>query len=168
MYGVRLVLSRLLVIGAVAMFSYAFLQTAVCRCQLANDDLPELQISDAQFGIEMWDADAGYIYDETDTVVLEPGTSFGWRIRLKNPVTTVRLTEEFVLPAPPSHWGLTRDTHVTNDGRVAVTHKDLSPNDGWIDNGWVVTEGDPEGLYEMRIYLDGDLVQTFRFNGVKP
>ncbi len=167
MYGVRLVLGRLLMIGAVALFSYSFLQGAVCRCHLA-DDLPELMISDAQFGIETWDADAGYIYDETDTVVLEPGTSFGWRIKLKNPVTTVRLTEEFVLPAPPAHWGLTRDTEVTADRRVAVTEKNVTPEDGWIDNGWVVTEGDPEGLYEMRIYLDGDLVQTFRFNAVKP
>jgi len=33
-------------------------------------------------------------------------------------------------------------------------------------NAWKVAEGDPAGEYSIKIYLDGKLVRTFKFEAV--
>jgi hypothetical protein len=82
---------------------------------------------------------------------------------LRTPDSALLLREEFVLPSAPAYWGLSTDSWLSADRRVAFTERVVTPDQGWLDGRWTVTPGDPTGPYEMRGFLDGDLVRTFQF-----
>lgn len=122
------------------------------------------RIDAALFGVEMPMGDeGGAFFVETDRVPLVTGATFGWRIKLNDDAPVVRLREELELPAPPRIWRHTEDTLITSNRTTAVTERVLHPSDGWIENAWSFTEGDPAGRYTMRVFLDDELVKEFRF-----
>jgi hypothetical protein len=130
---------------------------------------PEGRVDDAMFGMEMPAGDeGGSFFVETSRVPLVTGTEFGWRIHLSDDATSVKLREEFVLPATPTTWSHTEDTEIVSGGRVAVTERVLTPEGGWVENGWAFTDGDPEGEYLIRVFLDDELVREFRFRADDP
>ena len=49
------------------------------------------------------------------------------------------------------------------DSRVSVTEKVLEVDNGVINNGWCVTEGDPTGDYKIEVYINGVLAESFNF-----
>jgi hypothetical protein len=73
--------------------------------------------------------------------------------------------EEFILPAPAIVWEgeEKKEVHVSSDRKVAIKEMTVSPEDGWISNGWGVAEGDPSGKYVMKIYVEGQFVKEFVF-----
>ena len=137
------------------------------RCGHALGRAP-VTVQSAAFGVESWSEDAGYVFTETDRLVFEAGARFGWRIRLNNPADSVLLREELVLPASPLRWTVSPSTQIAADGQRATTTKVVWPAHGWISNGWTLTEGDPLGPYETRVFLNGVLVRTFRFDVAAP
>lgn len=171
MHGALPLFSRLALIGAIALPTWAI---TVCMSRCPLEDVAELppchghgelatdvEVVDAAFGIDTWLEGEGYVFTETDHLHLVPGTSFGWRLQLKNPAETVLLREEFVLPDAPAYWGLGPDTRLSDDRRVAITERFVPAVDGFLSSQWTVTPGDPSGVYEMRVFLDGQLVRTF-------
>ena len=75
------------------------------------------------------------------------------------------------LPKAPLSWGGVADNPditISNDGRTATTHGESAPTEGFIDNSWFVASGDPPGIYEMTVTLDGGRSAAFRFRLGEP
>ncbi len=133
-----------------------------CACASVYDQHP--RIDAAIFGVEMpIGDDGGSFFVETRRVPLVSGATFGWRLRLTDPTSTVRLREELVLPSAPPIWRHTEDTSITSDRKTAVTERFVRPEGGWLENAWSFTEGDPSGRYRLRVFLDDELVKEFSF-----
>ena len=62
----------------------------------------------------------------------------------------------------------TKAITISNDGRTATTHGESAPTEGFIDNSWFVASGDPPGIYEMTVTLDGGRSAVFRFRLGEP
>ena len=41
-------------------------------------------------------------------------------------------------------------------------------SDGMIQHAWSVANGDPAGDYEIRLFIEGKLVRTFKFEVAPP
>lgn len=159
------VLTKTLVALGIASAAYVFVlplgpSPATCPHAAAST----LWVDDALFGVEMPLADGqGAVLVESDRVPLVEGTTFSWRAHLSDHPPWVKLREELVLPAAPEIWRHTESTRISDDRRVAITEEVIRPEGGWVANGWAITEGDPPGEYELRVYLDDQHVKTFRF-----
>ena len=94
-----------------------------------------------------------------DLVPLRPGVEFGWRVQVTPGMHTWR--EVLVTPAAPREW-VGADLTITDDGRVGVTERTES-SEGMLEHAWTITDGDPAGAHEIRVYVDDALVKTFHF-----
>lgn len=160
------VLRKSLSASLVAAFSWALVASVLggprCACESIYDTHPRVEA--ALFGVEMPTNDEGQlVFVETERVPLVTGATFGWRIKLRDDSQVVQLREELELPAAPHVWRHTEDTLITSDRTTAITERSLHPRDGWIENAWSFTDGDPAGRYKLRVYLDGQLVKEFSF-----
>ncbi|MCP5083113.1 MAG: hypothetical protein GY948_15610 [Alphaproteobacteria bacterium] len=82
---------------------------------------------------------------------------YGWRLKLVNVTNIVQFTEKFSLPSEPAFWSSEDNSYATSaiskDRKTSVTKKYVVPEEGWIGNSWCVVEGDPLGVYKMRIFV---------------
>lgn len=93
--------------------------------------------------------------------------SYGWVIHLRTDKQKIKWKEEFTLPEKPSTWGgpaVFGTQKISTDGRVSVTEREVSPNNGEIFNMWQVAPGDPKGRYTIRVFIEGALVRVFEFD----
>jgi len=161
------VFRRFLVIWVLAAGSWAMLHSHLgtnCPHALAPAQQIDGFVDVAMFGVEMPVDDAGAtFFVETSRVPLVVGATFGWRMHLVGKSSSVKLREELVLPAPPRTWRHDGNTDISADHRTAVTERVLHTSDGWLENYWSFTDGDPEGVYALRIYIDDELAREFRF-----
>jgi hypothetical protein len=97
----------------------------------------------------------------TDVVPLEVGTTFGWRLHVTDD-RPVSWHEELTAPAPPREW-LGDDFVVVDSGRTAISDHTVAPVDGVIEHAWIITEGDPAGMHELRVFVDDALAADFHF-----
>lgn len=98
-----------------------------------------------------------------DQVPLIHGQTFAWRVWVPDG-GPVSWREELVLPSPPAEWSGANFIEFRDDGRTAVTAGFDEPlADGIIEHAWSITDGDPPGDYELRLWIDGSLHQVFRF-----
>lgn len=105
------------------------------------------------------------IVESTTLVPLTEGVCYTWHLRVAKTKSDVAVTEVYTLPAAPQTWGLREDSDITisKDRRTATTPLLLTPEDGWIGNGWCVSEGDPEGEYSFEIRGGGTVLHRFVF-----
>lgn len=160
-------LQRSALVGVVAACAYMFVLLLgeaqhPCAGGAVSEPSPKVAI-EAFFGVEMPVEGQGRVLIESDRVPLVVGTTFGWVMLVSPEDERVHVREELILPEAPKTWQHTEATRISSDGRVAITEDVLVPKDGWISNGWTITEGDPPGPYQIRVYLDGRLVKSFGF-----
>ncbi len=122
-------------------------------------------ITQAQAGLTGPPAAATGQFVPSATLPLKDGQEFGWRMRLQTKLTKVRVREELTLPTEPRTWGdpepgLKRKTSA--DGRTAITELLLVPVDGVIQFTWTVTQGDPAGIWLLKVQVEDLPAQTFR------
>lgn len=122
-------------------------------------------IDQAKFGMMYKGSDDKLHFKETDHIPNKVGTPYQWFIHLTSDKDKVTWKEEFSLPAPAVIWGgeEKKEVEVSGDRKTAVKEMTVSPNNGWISNGWSVAEGDPSGKYIMKIYVEGQFVKEFVF-----
>jgi hypothetical protein len=118
---------------------------------------PSPRVASSEFGIH----ECGGFLPTTD-VPLIPGETFGWRLTVPDG-QPVAWREELVLPAAPAVWSGAGFIDIRDDGRTAVTAGVDVPWQGELSHAWVVTEGDPPGDYELRLWVDGRLHEIYRF-----
>jgi hypothetical protein len=119
---------------------------------------PSARVTGTEFG--SWTPCGTFV--AADRVPLAVGETFGWQIEVPDGRPVV-WREELVLPAPPSQWSGAHFIDISDDGRVATTAGVDVPWDGVIEHAWSITEGDPPGEYELRLWIDGRLHERFTF-----
>jgi hypothetical protein len=154
MIGTGAIVRRFILICSLATMAFIVLWPRPCTYS-------SHAMHDAAFGVDAMLDDGSQYFFETKHIPLVPGTSFGWRLKLAEPDRPMLLREEFVLPAPPAYWGVSSDTMLSDDRRVAITERIVTPENGRLESRWVVTPGDPAGRYRLRVFLDDALVGNF-------
>jgi Flp pilus assembly protein TadD len=153
----------------------------IARASFLGMELPEdiwsylpswdLQIGDdlwviyGYFGIFEMDSQGGFFFP-TDQVPYREGLEYGWMMFVETERSSVRWREEFQLPTPPQSWGTVETdgyTTISADGRTAITDFRSELLEPIIGNSWILVNGDPLGVHEMRIYVEGEYVTTFEF-----
>jgi len=127
----------------------------------------DISIADAQFGIYKEASNGQKTFVASNTVPLNVGQVYGWKISLKTSRSRIKWREEFKLPAKPKTWGDAEAKNlykISQDRTLSTTEQEVSPKNGKIGHTWSVASGDPNGEYEMRVYIEDVLVETFRFH----
>jgi len=106
--------------------------------------------------------DCGEFVPTTD-IQLVVGETFAWRIAVPDG-GPVAWREELILPNAPLQWSGAHFVDIRDDGRVAVTAGIDHPLGGVVEHAWSITEGDPAGDYQLRLWIDGDLHQVIDFH----
>ena len=117
------------------------------------------------FGLFEYGSEGPFFFPTLD-VPYRDGLEYGWVIFLNTTHETVCWREEYEMPAPPRSWGDVEadgETTISEDGRTATTEFCQAAGDQIIGNSWVLTNGDPLGEHEIRIYVEGQSVTTFDF-----
>ncbi len=122
------------------------------------DVQPSERVADTDFGVY----DCGG-FTETTMVDLIPGETFGWRLSVPDN-RPVMWREELVLPEAPAQWSGSNFVDIKDGGRTAVTAGVDIPYAGELAHAWSITDGDPPGDYELRLWVDGRLHEIFRFH----
>ena len=94
-------------------------------------------------------------------VPLQVGVVFGWRLAVADDAP-IAWREVLRAPAEPRAW-LGEDFTVSSDNRSAIFDNVSIPEDGAIAHAWEITEGDPAGLHEMRVRIEGGRERVFHF-----
>ncbi|CAA6824777.1 MAG: Unknown protein [uncultured Thiotrichaceae bacterium] len=109
-------------------------------------------------------------YKPASKVPLRPGLNYGWI--LKAPLNkNIQWKEELVLPSSSGQWAnesASSDTLTTEKTEKAQLSGIFPNRDyGRIGNIWTVAPGDPEGIYQYKIYIDGELIKSFEIDFYK-
>ena len=108
--------------------------------------------------------DEEFVWTKSNFVPLIPNNScYKWAIMLDTESSSISTREIFVLPSEPKTWGYKEGMTLLHNNRVSVTEKVLEIDNGVINNGWCVTEGDPTGNYKIEVYINGVLAESFNF-----
>lgn len=111
---------------------------------------------------------------ETNKVPLVPDSvCYQWSIKVEKQSDYIEFKEVFSLPAPPRSWGGVdgneySPTVTSQHRKIAITERFTTVEDGWLSNGWCVTEGDPEGIYKIEVFAYDQLLGTFEFEAFHP
>jgi len=122
------------------------------------DVQPSDRVAQTEFGVY----DCGGLTPTTE-IALVPGETFGWRLDVPDG-RAVMWREELVLPSAPAQWSGANFIDIKDNGRTAVTAGIDLPYRGALSHAWSITEGDPPGDYELRLWVDGQLHEIFRFH----
>jgi hypothetical protein len=118
----------------------------------------------AQLGIWETDASGAVRLRETADIPRMPGLTFGWILTFDSLDREVAWNEELELSAPPRNAGgakRARPTLLVRGGRAVL-------EGGRLAQSLTLDAGDPLGRQTIRVYVDGSLVQTFRFSTSLP
>ncbi len=119
---------------------------------------PSVRVTSSSFGT--WSLDDAF--PSTDRIPLVAGGTFGWRVVVPDGRPVV-WHEELILPEAPAQWSGGGFVDISDDGRIAWTAGVDAPWEGVLEHGWAITEGDPAGEYELRLWIDGRLHDRFFF-----
>lgn len=97
-------------------------------------------------------------------VALRVGQQFGWQARATDD-SAHRWREVLITPSPPREWR-GDNLIVAGCGRVGITERTDVAMGGLLTHTWSISPGDPLGPHELRLYLDGRLVDVFHFETV--
>ncbi len=125
----------------------------------------------SEFFVQIYDENDKYTESLSTLVPLLPGLGcFGWRIKLKGDVATLKYKEIFTLPKAPKEWiGVevtSEGSKISNNYRTAITERTVTPEKGMIESRWCIAEGDPTGKHQIQVFLDGQFVRQFDFDVV--
>jgi hypothetical protein len=127
---------------------------------------PDLAIQNAHFGLFRTDRDGFYQFTDTRTVPNKEGQQYGWVLRLRTSRETVSFKEEYFLLEPADVFAGQEAGEAGLAATIlpATTNEDeQAPEGGLIASTWVVESGEPTGQRQIKIFLEGMLVETFTF-----
>ncbi len=117
----------------------------------------------------------GQTYTFSDMLVpnLPDAACYYWYLKF-DPATKaeVTLVETLTLPEPLEAWkdyvnDPASTTQINADAQSALTTITQAPDeDGWVNHGWCVAAGDPNGAHNITVTLDGAQVASWDFTVV--
>ena len=119
-------------------------------------------IQSARFGVVTVSPGGVAEFREAAVVPAQPGTIYGWRIKVTKGQEKVKFVETLTMPASAVSWDTTRETAIGSDGKTAVTKREVAVNEeGYVEHFWAYTDGDPLGTYAIKVEI---LNQSFNFS----
>ncbi|MEQ8784388.1 MAG: hypothetical protein RIE06_32410 [Roseibium album] len=127
-----------------------------------------VEIERAEFVVGIAEGDFEPVYYRADKVPLLPDRAcFGWRIKISGDEKLVFTREILKLPEQPEYWSGEDDKYSTSqiseDRTTAITDEYLPVVDGWVENYWCVSEGDPIGDCLLEVYFGDVPAGRFEF-----
>jgi hypothetical protein len=113
---------------------------------------PSARVTESTFGVF---TECGALV-ASNRVPLVVGQTFGWRIEVPDGQSVV-WQEQLILPEAPLSWSGSHFIDISDDGTTALTAGADVPFEGVLEHGFQITEGDPAGDYELRLWIDGRL-----------
>jgi hypothetical protein len=133
---------------------------------------PGVVVTRAEFGILETDADGTERFVATDDVPAVDGTTFGWVLQVETDRETLQWQEHLRLPKAPADWGDAADDPdvlISKDGRDVAAHGEDPVEEGELQRFyWTLAPGDPAGVYELDVAVEGRAVAHFRFRVPAP
>jgi hypothetical protein len=142
----------------------AFSHPAFSKISIGQPDSP-IPILESSFYVGTRNAiDDELVWTKSNFVPSTPDNAcYKWAIMLDTELSSISTKEIFILPSKPKSWGYKEGMTLYQDSRVSVTEKVIEVDNGVINNGWCVTEGDPTGDYKIEVYVNGVLAKSFNF-----
>ncbi|MBG6160591.1 hypothetical protein IWQ54_000241 [Labrenzia sp. EL_195] len=127
-----------------------------------------VEIEKTEFVVGLSDGNYDPVYLPSDVVPLLPDRAcFGWRIKNSGDEILVFTREILKLPEQPEYWSGEDDKYSTSqiseDRTTAITDEYLPVVDGWVENYWCVSEGDPIGDCLLEVYFGDVPAGRFEF-----
>lgn len=130
----------------------------------AQPDAKPFEIMFSEFGLINIEA-GKESFTPSRLIKLDTHSSYGWLIRLATDKTGITWREEFTLPVKPETWGdLQKGQSISKDGKTSIIERTTSPEHEIIFNVWQVAPGDPTGRHVIKVFVEGELADTFEFD----
>ena len=127
------------------------------RCKLKT----QTPVKELQFGMMVPNDQGKMVFVPTNTIARKVGYGYGWRVKYHTKKRYVRTKEVLTLPSAPKTWGISAQTALSGDRRVATTKATARTQRGqWVYNTWWFTEGDPKGQYNISVSVDGKHIKS--------
>ena len=150
----------------------------LCACEQAKPPEPParppppsaraeaaVQIEYHAFGVFDRTPDGRVDFRPSKIVPLKPNQEFGWIIGVTTTKPTVKWREEFTLPAPPESWGPVEGKHeISADRKVSILEREVTPERGFVSNGWTIGPGDPKGRHVIKVTVEDAAPVVFEFD----
>jgi hypothetical protein len=118
------------------------------------------------------------VSEATTTVPLsfDNQTCWNWWIRSVDTDGEVTFTERLVMPEAPESWGDPEEIPegqigklvLEEGGKIGISTRKATLDDGWFGHGWCVVPGDPIGDHYVEVTMEGELIHRFDFEVVPP
>lgn len=118
------------------------------------------------------------VSEATTTVPLsfDDQTCWNWWIRSTETDGEVTFTERLVMPEAPDSWGDPDEIPegqigkliLEDGGKIGISTRKATLDDGWFGHGWCIVPGDPTGDHYVEVTIDGEMVHRFDFEVVPP
>jgi hypothetical protein len=133
----------------------------------------------AETAFEVYRTENGQEVSESTTTVplrTDNQTCWNWFIRFSETTGDVTFKERLIMPEAPESWGDVDDIPegqigklvLEDGGKVGITTRQATLDDGWIGHGWCILPGDPVGAHQIEVTVEGKLVHRFDFNVIAP
>ncbi len=137
---------------------------------------PKLELVKVEFGSPKYNQNS--VFPNITPVKALPwliGQPYGWMLYLKGDAAEgMKIRFELELPARPKSWG--KNTKVSADGKTGFYSDTVNTYEEGpggrvyiIGETWTVVEGDPLGIYTVRLYFGNSKhpFRTYKFEFVK-
>ncbi|MDI1312597.1 hypothetical protein [Prosthecobacter sp.] len=123
-----------------------------------------ITIKEKEFGLFEEKERGEILFTPAESVPHVLGQGYGWRLKVDTDSKSIRVKHELHLPAPAKDWGdIEEGMTVSADRKSCAYVEDCKLHQGYIFYAWEVAEDDPEGEYEVRVFIDDKLVARFKF-----
>ena len=121
------------------------------------------------FYVSILGENCDYEYVDLDYVPNVPNkVCYGWFAYTGVSSKELNFTEVVKYPSAPRTIYLGGETtatlDVTPDGSTSILRNAEVPDDGYVGNGWCITDGDPSGSHQMDISIDGEHFGSITFD----
>lgn len=129
------------------------------RLTIFREKEETLEIVEHSFGT--FDTEKRSFY-KTTNIPYKKNQAYGWIIKLNSSPESVYVTELLKLPAP-GNWITDSNTEVSDDKRIGLTTKRITPENNTISHFWSIAPNDPTGDYCAKVFVDDAKPITFFF-----
>ena len=133
------------------------------KIDLPVDRPQTFEVIGQRFGIITGDQSSGY-FTPCSVIYRSARLPCVWSIKVQTSLQSIKIREEVILPKAPETWRTSvSDTIITNEGRTCIAKRNLKVINGSISTAWRVAPGDPEGIYEIKVFADEKMIGYFNF-----
>lgn len=127
-----------------------------------------VEIISAEFGLFDASNPQELLFQPTDRVPHKVGQRYGWIIEVRTAKRTLAVSEEYLLPTPPTvrktEDSLDESLDIPVQRRNQVSQRQLVPVDNLIYGEWAIGPNEPAGHRHLQVLIEGQVGASFRYD----